>query len=238
MRKRNSNKILSVVGLCAVLLHGCGTPVAPISPEGTLTVLSLQHSLPLSRFDENWIFRGVSFSDLVSGAVPSLALIQDSSGKAINLRNDKEDYLLIRKTSATLVASPFLSWEWKTSGNAPHFRIVIGFNGGKQKQTFIGIPNLGTNFPDFDRSMTIAQKLTLDRQRVLEFKPKRAFVDVGVAPYLKGTWKRETIDLQDLYSSIWPADRLSNIEVVFIGISVAKSQKPSEAKLRSIVLSK
>ncbi|MCW9033862.1 MAG: DUF3047 domain-containing protein [Rhodospirillales bacterium] len=223
----------------AIILTGCGHPTTSISPEGKLTVLELtKPNQTINSFEDNWIFRGVVFNRLVDNDVRALQLIKDGGVKALQIKRIDSDFLMVRKTSAQLVASPYLSWTWKTNGPPPPFRIVIGFKGGNQKADKWSLSSMGSSFPEFDRSITIVVKKEINRNTIVSVQDKRAQIIYGVAPYLAGIWKTEVLDLHELYARLWPGDRLGKSKVAFIGISVNGADNSQTALLKSIFLSR
>ncbi len=228
------------LALCLLFLSACGHPPATISPEGKLTILDFSHPQQnLETLKENWIVLGVNFSRLTAPDLQALALVEDGTTKALKIKTIPSSYLLARETAATtLVASPYLSWTWKSNTPPPPYRLVVGFQGGAPKSNEWGLSSLSSSLPSFDRSITLIQKKDLSTPKILNIEKKQAQISYGVAPFLKNRWKTEVIDLHGLYASIWPADRLGGVKVVFIGLSAHGTLYSQSALLKSITLSR
>lgn len=185
---------------------------------------------------KSWVAEGVSMDRLVAPDLAALSFPKTSSGPALRIKRYQADYLFARRTAARLAASPYFRWTWRTElgeKHLPPFGIVIGFRGGR-----VGKRDWDDHFfswsrnneLSFDRSITLIPNLGFEQPNVLRANEKNAIISYGAGLRGGGRWRSQIIDLQDLYTRAWPADKIATNTVVFVGFSV-KGGSPEQAVL-------
>jgi len=179
---------LFYLSVIALVVSACSHPVATIAPEGELTILDLStHRTSLENFNKSWIFRGVVFDRLIEEDLGALQLVPDQAGQALQIKRIKSDFMMVRKSRARLIASPYLSWTWKTYGPLPPFQIVVGFKGGNPQNSKWDLSSLSSSFPDFDRSITIITQKNIAQPTFSAFCIANN-VQIQLIPAIKGRY--------------------------------------------------
>ena len=187
----------------------------------------------------DWILEGID-----SKRLSSKHLSINNAGGLLTLRlvSSEKTFVFLRRTNASLLASPFLGWWWNVSpplGRIAAIRLIIGFHGGNPKSRHWSsrtLVNLGTNIPPYDRVITIVWGAKPDSRGVLEknYELPRYILRAG-AKNAK-TWLHENIDLSRLYRELWPNDNAVLAQIIFVGLASASSVTPTTAKFRDLVL--
>ena len=162
---------------------------------------------------------------------------------ALNVISGTQGFVLVRRTRAVLLATPYLSWAWnvKAHGGGHHpITLVIGFLGGAQ-----GSPPLtwlGNSLPAHDRIVAIGWgESALNRGSLTPAsadKPgMRRYVARGGREN-SGSWWLETVDLSQIYSRAWPGDDTGQARVTFIGLAAAGGPTPGTANISGVKLSR
>ena len=113
-----------------------GTDVSPgtnVSPNGSMNVLG-----PIPAFEPNALPR-----DWVTEGKPGrgqLAVVEREGVPALRVVNGQHNFVSVKPTRASLLATPYLSWSWnmepQESGSHP-VRLVVGFHGGNSNNSFL-----------------------------------------------------------------------------------------------------
>lgn len=217
--------------LALPLLAACAQPRAVSGPEGQLSVLG-----PIGTDWDSWI---------INDAPTNQFGIEPMFGKnALFLINGEDGYSLVRRTKATLLSSPYLSWEWYLRpflGDSHPLRILVGFHGGARESGSWGselFSNLGASFPPHDRLLSIGWAFTEPpRGRIIVKKSHAAYI-VGSGSAGLNKWRKETVDLGSLYAQAWPGDDQTRIEVTFIGLAIEGSQPATRGHIASLRLTR
>jgi hypothetical protein len=182
--------------------------------------------------------------------VNQIRIITKAGMPSLKITNAEDSFIVVRRTNAMMLATPFLSWSWlieppSTSGYHP-VRVVVGFFGGVLGGRSVSSQSfrwLGSSLPTHDRSMSLTWgESALQRGTLVSPPPDSS----NVAPQYTvrggrentGSWWQETVDLSDLYSKIWPQDNSANVRVVFIGIAAVAGHVPAPVHMSGITLSR
>ena len=222
---------------CAVV------PRATVEPKGLLEVLGPTPEFVPEALPGDWVVDGYSRD---GGA--ELSVVRKQGVPALRMVNGEDSFLVVRRTQATLLATPYLSWAWNMEHHEQGFhpvRLIVGFHGGDPKSgTWAGQPLvwLGSALPPHDRALVITWGASA-LQRGSLVRPRGG--KRGVPRYTArggrenaGAWWVETVDLSQLYARVWPGDDAARASVVFIGVAAAGGRKPTPAHVSGIVLSR
>jgi hypothetical protein len=237
LRLATVTAVVFLVAACAAVPRA-----TPVEPEGQLSVLGPGPGFTPANLPDDWAIDGHNQS-----AMRQLAVIQKDGVPALKVVNGKDSFVIVRRTEASLLVTPFLSWAWSMAaydGGSHPVRLVIGFSGGTPEngsggnQTFRW---LGSDLPPHDRALSLAWgESALQRGTLTETGPGRAVPRYTVRGGREqvGAWWLETLDLSDLYAQAWPADNRNRVRIVFIGIAAEGGRPSSEADISGVVLSR
>jgi len=236
----------ALIALCAALtLTACAKPTASIAPEGRLTVVDMAiEPLTTEFLQKNWVAQGVAMERLLAPDISALSFPRTPMGKSLKIRRYQADYLVARKTSARVVASPFFKWTWRVTKGEKHlppFGIVIGFRGGRAEErewedsfmTWARNSDL-----KFDRSITLVPRVGFEATRLEKIGADNAIISYGAGLLGGGRWRTQVLDLQALYSQAWPADKIAQSSVVFAGFSVKGGRSADAVFIHQMALSR
>ena len=214
--------------------------VAPIEPEGNLAVLGPGPSFAIETLPSDWAVSGRS-----TIASSQISAIQKDGVPALHVVNDKEPFVVVRRTNAPMILTPYLSWAWRMApydGVGTHpVRLVIGFSGGARGGGSQSLPWLGSELPPHDRALSIAWgESALQRGTLSETGSGRNVPRYTVRGGREqaSAWWLETLDLAGLYSQAWPQDESAKVRIVFVGLAAEGARPPSEADISGIQLSR
>lgn len=233
----------ALAALVLAALVGCAVvPRATVDPKGLLEVLGPTPGWTPDALPGDWIVDGYRRDDGELSVKPSQGV------PSLRVVNGKAGFLVVRRTKAFLLASPYLSWAWnvepQTEGLHP-VRLIVGFHGGDPKSPSWGSQPFvwtGSALPPHDRTLIIAwgesalQRGTLIRPAIGE-KSSPRYIARGGRENARSWWL-ETIDLAKLYAETWPADEVGKVSIVFIGIAAAGGRPPAAAHVSGVVLSR
>lgn len=238
------HRSLTLIGLLGVLLAvgpGCSVERAAVTPEGLLQVLGPLAGFSPTRLSHDWVVES-------AGKITErqLRAVTKDGRSALRVSNARKPFIIVRRTKAMLLSTPYLSWSWNIEPPAPAgfhpVRIVVGFHGGDPAGGSWGgraLTWLGSRLPAYDRAIALTWGRSALQRGTLELSP-------GVAPGYTvrggrenaGRWWSEDVDLADLYARAWPGDDASRVQIAFIGIAAAAGQRPATAYISAIRLSK
>jgi len=224
-------------------LSACTPPNVVTGPDGGLNILTLPLNFNVDDLPDGWFLAG-------SAEARQLAPDRKNPYTELRVSSGQEGFAVGRRTDASLLTTPYLSWRWNPQpGKWRHHpvRILIGFNnGGPKPAKRQGIarvfPNLGQ--PPHDRGLSIVwgpsalMRGTLIHLNAPDSTRKEAYYTVRGGQENAGVWWKETIDLSSLYAKAWPEDDPSQAQIVFIGIGTAKSNQPETSYIGDIRLSR
>lgn len=235
-----------IAAFLLVALPGCAIEQATVvAPEGLLNVLGPFPGFTPVALPGDWAID--KDGDLNES---QLQVITKEGVPALQVINGEDSFVVVRRTDAMMLATPFLSWSWfieppSTSGYHP-VRIVVGFYGGDPASPSRGSEPLrwvGNALPAHDRAISFTWSETALQRGTLT-KPdkgnKRAAPRYTVRGGREnaGSWWLETVDLSDVYRRVWPKDDGGNTRIVFIGIAAAGGRTPAPAHVSGILLSR
>ncbi|HER27256.1 MAG TPA: DUF3047 domain-containing protein, partial [Rhodospirillales bacterium] len=225
-----------MVGKCALLLlgsvliggllSGCTAPRAAMTPEGLLAVLGPVPGFTAAQLPDDWVVES-------NGEISQqqLRVVSKDGVQALRIANGKNAFIVVRRTQAMLLSTPFLSWSWNIEPpSAPGFhpvRVIVGFHGGNPASGSWGsqpLKWLGSRLPPHDRAISLTWGESALQRGVFEISQA---IDARAAPRYTvrggrenaGTWWREDVDLADLYARAWPGDDVGRAQIMFIGIA-------------------
>jgi hypothetical protein len=232
---------LAVFLLAVISLSGCAVPRAAVDEAGKLDVLGPTRDFAAGGLPGDWVIEGEAARD-------QLAVAERAGVPALRLINGEKGFVLVRRTRALLLATPYLSWSWNVDdhgqGNHP-VRLIVGFWGGNPDSASWGsrpLVGLGTSLPPHDRSLAIAwADSALKRGSLVLPSAGKRHVPLYVLRGGRenaGIWWFETADLADLYRRLWPNDRIERVQVMFIGLAVAGGRPIAPAYVSGLRLSR
>lgn len=236
-------KVSSALLLSAVLT-ACGTPASNYSVEPTsrMKILGPAAGFRLDRLPSDWVTTG----DARSLYRQSSLVVRDSV-PALRFTGSTENYGLIRKTRAVLLATPYLSWAWNMqhpNQDRHPVSLVVGFLGGKptSKKSFQPpVEWLVTDSLPHDRLLVLDWSGTALKRGTLSHLPTHpglARYAVRGGPLNTSAWWLDTVDLADLYARAWPGDDRGRTRVAFVGLLAEASRSRAAALISGIVLSR
>lgn len=231
--------------LCAVIalvLAGCA-PARDAAPlGGSLSVLGP---------DQDFI-EAVSQGELppgweISGDMPAnaLSIHQIEKFRALSVRADGRPFALIRRTQASLLATPFLTWAWHTQppNNGTHpVRIIVGLSDreGKPARHWwqVGNSDAGkvTRIIEMAWNETALGRGTVIGPRVDGEHPESARYVARGGGEQGNRWWVDAVDLSLIHRQIWPKDDPANMDIRFIGIAVHGTKRPAMMNVAAIRL--
>lgn len=231
----------AIVLLALIPLSACAVPRAAVDEAGKLDVLGPTRDFAAGGLPGDWVIEGDAKRE-------QLTVAERAGVPALRLVNGAKGFVLVRRTRALLLATPYLSWSWNLDdhgqGNHP-VRLIVGFWGGNPESAGWGsrpLVGLGTSLPPHDRSLAIAWADSALKRGSLVL-PSAG--DRHVPLYVlrggrenTGVWWFETADLADLYRRLWPNDRIERVQVMFIGLAVAGSRHVAPAYVSGLRLSR
>lgn len=242
------SRLLPVIGLLGAVLAvgpGCTVERASVTPEGMLDVLGPVADFSALKLPADWVLEsdgGISEDQLQ-------ALSKDNL-PALRIGNGKNSLIIVRRTRAVLLSTPYLSWSWYIEPpSAPGFhpvRIIVGFHGGDPASgSWGGQPFkwLGSRLPPHDRAISLTWGESALQRGTLDLPPRSSSraaprYTVRGGRENAGTWWLENVDLADLYARAWPDDDPSQAQIMFIGIAAPGGRPPAPAYISGIKLSR
>ena len=212
---------MPLLSALTLFLIGCSAPQVDISPEGQLEIFGPNSTLVSGNLGEDWFLEGVTRLRLLSTL---LKIGNLDTAPTLQITASDQAFALIRRTNASLLASPFFAWSWrvtKPSGERHPVRLIIGFNGGTADSRRVGVGdliNFSKGIPKYDRAVSLAWGTSEDAPGSID--------DTRIAPQLlvragdksARTWMTENIDLSQVYKVLWPNDDMVYVRIRFIGI--------------------
>ena len=243
---KDSYSFLARLGCCALVfaITACSAPKATIQLGGNLNVFSTPGPLDINDLPDDWV---------TSDTIPQNAIARTVALglSTISVTSTTQPFLIARRVSVNLLATPYLSWQWRLESGKWEYhpvRIVIGFAGGSSEpiphSTFSRLFPSST-LPRHDRVMSLMwAPSALMRGSLAPIKPdtstykREARYVVRGGPENIGIWWPETVDLAALYKLSWPEDQQSSARVTFIGLSSAPSKTHASAYIKDLRLSR
>lgn len=231
-------------GIMLLLLTGCSVKNANVAPEGLLSILGPFTGFSTEDLPDDWALeKNGSFDE------KQIKIVTKDGLPSLKITNAKNSFIIMRRTNAMMLATPFLSWSWliespSTTGYQP-VRMVIGFNGGdprSQNGRSQPLKWLKRSLPTHDRTMSLVWGESA-LQRGSWVKPNSNSTNTIPLYTVRGgrentgTWWLETVDLSDLYRQVWPKDNSANIRIVYVGIAAVADRVPAPAYVSDITLS-
>jgi hypothetical protein len=238
-------RVSTLAGIILLILPGCSVKEANVAPEGLLSVLGPFPDFSPEDLPDDWAIE--KNGSLDSG---QLRVVVKAGLDSLKITNAKDSFIIVRRTNAMLLATPFLSWSWlieppSTSGYHP-VRLIVGFYGGALKDRSRSSQPFrwpGSSLPTHDRTMSLTWgESALQRGALVRPPPdsrdKAPRYTVRGGRENTGSWWLETVDLSKLYRQIWPEDNNASTKVVFIGIAAVAERIPASAHVSGITLSR
>ena len=232
------------VGIMLLLLTGCSVKKAIVAPEGLLSVLGPFPGFSPENLPDDWAVVKNGNLD-----IKQIQIVTKDGLPSLKITNSENSFIVMRRTNAMMLATPFLSWYWlidppSTTGYHT-IRMVVGFYGGDPKsRSSISQPFrwLGRSLPPHDRAINLVwgesalQRGTLIKPTT-DSKNKVPLYIVRGGRENTGSWWQETVDLSSLYRQVWPQDNSANAKIVYIGIKAVADSVPAPAYVFDITLS-
>ena len=197
------------------------------------------HGFSKENIPNDWVIEGSNYKELFSR---NLIINDIGDTPILRLISSKKSFVLLRRTRANLLASPFLGWSWNVTtslGQTVPISIIIGFYGGDPKSRSWGsqpLVYLGSRVPPHDRTITIVWGTSSDAKGIIKMKHKIPYYIARAGSNDSKTWLNENIDLSRLYRRIWPKDNLVRTRIMFVGFTSASTSSPMTAEFGDVVL--
>jgi hypothetical protein len=216
-----------VVGL--LLLFGCTVPKAPVDPTeptGTVEILGPDPAFSPDRLPKDWVIEGRVDGRLGVARLDGVPALRIGAGAG--------PLLLVRRTRAVLLVSPYLSWAWNMEPQTLGFHpvaLIVGFRGGRRQDGGGNRRDLvspATTLPSHDRTLGLTWGDSALQRGSMRPEANLAFADIGPTTryVVRGgrenarTWWLDTVDLSALYAGAWPDDDIGRVQIVFVAIAV------------------
>ncbi len=201
-------------------------PGPSVQPWGRLEVLGPGERFSLELLPADWVIEGASAGG------ERISVVEKQGVPALRMTSGEDGFVVVRRTRAMLLATPYLSWAWNMDPHrAAHHpvRMVVGFQGGNPDGASSGgrpFAWFGSALPPHDRGLAIAwSDSALGRGNLSrpggDQEDRAARYTARGGRENTGAWWLETVDLSGLYAEAWPRDRLGGVRVVFIGVAAA-----------------
>lgn len=241
-RLRNFRAIALLVVMTS--LGGCAQPPIATPLGGNLDVLgpgqTFTQTLRSGALPPDWLLIGTvpaeTFSVHILDGVP-----------ALRVRAGERSFALMRRTSASLLAMPYLSWAWQVSppkDGAHPIRIIVGLADRTKPAGTPWWQSGRSAAPQVERMISVVWNGTaLGRGSIIgpervEGRPEMARYVARGGPEQGGQWWVDTVDLSLIHRQVWPADDPANMEVRFIGIAALPSPNVAEMNVATVRLTR
>ena len=146
---------------------GCSLSEADISPEGQLEIFGPSNSFSAENFPDDWVLEGIEYEEL-----SSYALITKNYGGTLVLRlmSFDKSFIILRRTKASLLASPFLGWSWNVSPTSGQAGAIIH---GLSRAIVLYEPELKTTLKK--AKLTTRDSRAVERKKYGHRKARRSF---------------------------------------------------------------
>lgn len=233
---------MGALGL-ALLLAGCSHPGEAIPLGNGLAVLgpdvAFERALKGGRLPTDWA---------VVGKPPkgSLAVTVVDGSSALRVQGGGEGFAILRRTRASLLATPYLSWAWNAAparSGAHPVSIVIGLR-DRRHPVERSWWRMGEAPASAERLISIVWAETaLGRGTVVG--PIRRKGEAERADYIArggqeqgGRWWIDTVDLSLIHHQVWPKDDPAQMDVVLIGVAASPADAPATMNVAQIRLAR
>ena len=228
--------------LLGLLIIACTKPIqSTIGPNGSMDILGPVSSSITSPILDGWI----------TTPPPSLgqfSVVQLKGITALKVVSGTKGVITVKKSQASLLATPYLSWAWnmEAQDNGEHpVRLFVGFqNTAKQTRPWLqSLIGLGETLPYHDRMLSLTwgdsalQRGTIKTNSTSDPKILAQFTVRG-GQENSGTWWFEQIDLYDIYRQAWPIDRIERTQITFIGVGIAPANTRATGFISGLRLSR
>jgi len=246
-RARRPLRLLLTASLLAstlsVTMSACAPPPTATPLVSTLDVLGPDPQFVADvnngRLPAGWIRIGSIPKGTVSaGMVARIPALRIAAG-------GHESFALIRRTRASLLATPYLSWAWDAQPpeDGPHpVRLIVGL-AARSKPEKASWWHFGeTDEPQVDRIISIVWNGTaLGRGTVIgperiEDRPEQARYIARGGPEQGDRWWIDTVDLSAIHHQVWPQDDPTQMDIRFIGVAVRSGLKHGVMNIATIRL--
>lgn len=228
--------------IAALALSGCAQVRDAVPLGGSLSVLG-----PDQEFIEAVSQGALPPGWEVSGEMPAdaLSIHQVEKFRALSVRADGRPFALIRRTQASLLATPFLSWAWHTqppNSGAHPVRIIVGLADrvGKPSRHWwqVGNSDAGkvTRLIEMAWNETALGRGSVIGPRADGDHPESARYVARGGGEQANRWWVDAVDLSLIHRQVWPKDNPANMEIRFIGIAVHAAKKPATMNVAAIRL--
>ena len=96
-----------LICLLHIMLTGCAIKQASVSPEGVLNVLDPSLNFTLEDLPKDWIIKK-------NGSIDKnqFQIERQFDRPSLKITAGKNSFLVVRRTRAVMMATPYLSWSW------------------------------------------------------------------------------------------------------------------------------
>lgn len=190
------------------LLSGCALPGAGVSVEGDLKLLYAP--FPLDNPPRHWHYaeRPAKLDNGQQLKANSLYWDDINGRIALAMRPAIARFELGRRTNISVLASPYLSFDWlmNASAQAGETELVLGFRA--QSQGDWRESDLGAGKPPVDHVIRLP---------------------IGSSISNAAEWQRDYFDLSALHRRYWPDTDTVDVRLVWIGVASSPDQRADVA---------
>ncbi|AJD52510.1 hypothetical protein SAMN02744133_109149 [Thalassospira xiamenensis M-5 = DSM 17429] len=199
---------LGVAFMAVYVLAGCSLPDAGVSVEGDLKLLYGPFSLGNPPRYWHYADRPAKLDQGEQSKANSLYWDDIDGRIALAMRPAIAPFELGRRTNISVLASPYLSFDWLMNASAlpGDTELVLGFR--SQSQGDWGESDLGVGKPPIDH-----------------------VIRLPIGGDISGTvgWQRDYFDLSTLHRRYWPDTDTVDVRLVWIGVASSHDQRPDVA---------
>jgi hypothetical protein len=189
-----------------------------------------------------WSLSGLSQKEAFRGAkhLPVVQQFKTKGRAATHIQNQQKDFILYKRTGASLLVTPYLLWQWHpyehTGAHSP-VRLVIGFKGGKTQIDEDEKPP-ANDLPDYDRILNIGfDDMALKRNNLYTMGKLKYYTQRGGIEQTN-QWFSEAADLSVIYQHAWPKDDLSKAMITFIGFGAVGQNQAGAISFANVQLTR
>lgn len=230
-RPHRRTGMTSLALLAILALGACAQPRDAVPLGGTLSVLGPDQAL-VEAVSQGEVAPGWE----ISGEMPpgALAIHQIDKYRALGVTAGATPFALLRRTHASLLATPYLSWAWHTdqvarSGSHP-VRILVVLVDRDRKAERSWWQFGGGNVTRVIQMVWNASALgrgSVVGPRVEAGRPESARYIARGGPEQGNRWRFDTVDLALIHRQVWPGDDPSKMDIRYIGVAAQASTSPA-----------
>lgn len=234
---------------------GCVSHAPPPQPRNKFLKIGTGSRIDILRdFDRftashmppGWVLEGAENHEVFQpkNRIPSVYMTMRDGRQGVHILEGEKSFVLARYTSAHLLVSPYLSWNWYVSEHKDPrhpVRLIVGLQGGNPNASSPPVNNLiwrGNGLPPYDRLIAIGFDDTALKRGNLFPMGEIAYYAQRGGQEQANRWHTEASDLSLIYRTVWPQDDMKNVKITFVGFMSDVSQHGGGMTFTDIWLSR